>query len=84
LALVERSAEVLGVRVNPLELRVAAEEYERQVSERVDDDEDAAAYVNQLEAAEDEMPVDVPLSAGDATVLTDEVERFLRDHRSDG
>jgi hypothetical protein len=66
---------------------VAAEEYERQVSERVDDDEDAAAYVNQLEAAEDEMSpfdVGVPLSAGDATILTDEVERFLRDHRSDG
>jgi len=87
LALVERSAEVLGARVNPLELRVAADEYERQVSERVDDDEDAAAYVTQLEAAEDEHPtfdIGVPLSPGDATVLTDEVERFLREHRSDG
>ena len=87
LALVERSAEVLGVRVNPLELRVAAEEYERQVSERVDDDEEAAAYVTSLEAAEDELPgydEAVPLSAGDATILTDEVEQFLREHRSDG
>ena len=87
LALVERSAEVLGVRVNPLELRVAADEYERQVSERVDDDEDAAAYVTQLEAADDELPafdVGVPLSAGDATILTDEVEQFLREHRRDG
>jgi predicted ATP-grasp superfamily ATP-dependent carboligase len=84
LALVERSAEVLGVRVNPLELRVASEEYERQVTERVDDDEDAAAYVTQLEAAEDELQDfdrGVPIS-GD--VLTDEVERFLREHRSDG
>ncbi|HWG73114.1 MAG TPA: PAC2 family protein [Acidimicrobiales bacterium] len=53
LALVERSAAVLGARVNPLELRFAADEYERQVSERVADDEDAAAYVAQLEAADD-------------------------------
>jgi predicted ATP-grasp superfamily ATP-dependent carboligase len=87
LALVERSAEVFGVRVNPLELRVAADAYEREVSERVDDDEDAAAYVTQLEAAEDELPAfgtGVPLSDGDATVLADEVEQFLREHRSDG
>jgi predicted ATP-grasp superfamily ATP-dependent carboligase len=87
LALVERSAEVFGVQVNPLELRVAADEYERQVTERVDDDEDAAAYVTQLEAAEDELPAydtTGPLSVSDATVLADEVERFLREHRSEG
>jgi predicted ATP-grasp superfamily ATP-dependent carboligase len=87
LALVERAAEVLGVQVDPLELRVAADDYERQVTERVDDDEDASAYVTQLEAVEDELPVfdpGVPLSAGDPTVLADEVEQFLREHRSEG
>lgn len=82
LALVERSAEVVGARVNPLELRVAADEYERQVSERVEDDEEAAAYVTQLEAAEDESPA-ATLSSGDASRLADEVERFLREHRHD-
>jgi predicted ATP-grasp superfamily ATP-dependent carboligase len=82
LALVERSAGVLGARVNPLELRVAAEEYERQVSERVADDEEAAAYVAQLEEAEDVEPDDraIPSLPSDAGALADEVERFLRDH----
>ncbi len=84
LALVERSAGVLGARVNPLELRVAAEEYERQVSERVADDEDAAAYVAQLEEADDTDRLDTdpapsPLPA-DAGALAEEVEQFLRNH----
>ena len=42
-----------GAPFDPLALRTAAAEYERQVSERVADDEDAAAYVAQLEDAED-------------------------------
>ncbi|MDQ2724383.1 MAG: PAC2 family protein, partial [Actinomycetota bacterium] len=73
---------VLGARVNPLELRVAAEEYERQVSERVADDEDAAAYVAQLEEADDSDRLDdspPPLPA-DAGALAEEVEQFLRNH----
>jgi predicted ATP-grasp superfamily ATP-dependent carboligase len=53
LALVERSAALVGVPVDPVRLRSAADEYERRVSERVADDEDAAAYVAQLEEAED-------------------------------
>lgn len=88
LALVERSAGVLGTRINALELRVAAAEYERQVSERVADDEDAAAYVAQLEEADDtdrlathrlDVASAPPLPA-DAGALAEEVERFLRDH----
>ncbi|MDQ6839568.1 MAG: PAC2 family protein [Actinomycetota bacterium] len=82
LALIERSAGVLGALVNPLELRVAAEEYERQVSERVADDEDAAAYVAQLEEADDSDRLDdspPPLPA-DAGALAEEVEQFLRSH----
>lgn len=87
LALVERSASLVGARVNPLELRVAAEEYERQVSERVADDEDAAAYVAQLEEADDDERREeeagraLPVDAGR---LADEVERFLREQGDDG
>jgi predicted ATP-grasp superfamily ATP-dependent carboligase len=84
LALVERSAQVVGVPVNPLELRVAADEYERQVSERVDDDDEAVAYVTQLEAADDDVTdYDAAPLPGDAARLADEVERFLRDHHTD-
>jgi hypothetical protein len=76
LALLERSATVLGARINPLELRVAADEYVRQVSERVADDDDAAVYVAQLEEADDNEPA-APAPA-DTERLADEVERFLR------
>jgi predicted ATP-grasp superfamily ATP-dependent carboligase len=86
LALVERASGLLGARVNPVELRVASEAYEREVSERVADDEDAAAYVSQLEEADDREQQSAaprgPLPSADS--LAAEVERFLRDHpRSD-
>jgi proteasome assembly chaperone (PAC2) family protein len=98
LALVERSAELLGAPVDPAALREAAVTYERQVSERVADDEDAAAYVAQLEDAEDlesagSGPDEDPaapkdpggsLPPGSGDTLADEVERFLRDHRRPG
>jgi predicted ATP-grasp superfamily ATP-dependent carboligase len=45
LALVERSASVLGAPVDPTEMRLAAQDYEREVDERIADDEEAAAYV---------------------------------------
>ena len=78
LALLERSASVLGARINPLELRVAADEYERQVSERVADDDDAAAYVAQLEEADDNEVDTPPTSPAEAERLAREVEQFLR------
>jgi predicted ATP-grasp superfamily ATP-dependent carboligase len=98
LALVERSAALLGTPVDPVELRTAAVTYERQVSERVADDDDTAAYVAQLEDAEDleasapDDSVDAPrseeagepLPPGSADTLAAEVERFLRDHRRHG
>jgi predicted ATP-grasp superfamily ATP-dependent carboligase len=83
LALVERAAALLGTRVNPVELRVAADTYEREVNARVADDEDAAAYVAQLEEASDrqqqEEATEVPSPSADS--LAAEVERFLRNHR---
>jgi predicted ATP-grasp superfamily ATP-dependent carboligase len=88
LALVERSSALLGAPVEPLELREAALDYERQVSERIADDEDAAAYVAQLEDAEDTDWTDTPpiegLTAGNIDELAAEVERFLRDHPREG
>jgi hypothetical protein len=86
LALLERSATLLGARINPIELRVAADEYVRQVSERVADDEDAIAYVAQLEAADDTASEDSQRDtsmAADPGRLADEVERFLRQQHGD-
>jgi predicted ATP-grasp superfamily ATP-dependent carboligase len=88
LALVERSAALLGAPVDSLELRAAAQDYERQVTERIADDEDAAAYVAQLEDAEDDE-TDQTLEPGDRLRLGNidelaaEVERFLREHPRD-
>jgi predicted ATP-grasp superfamily ATP-dependent carboligase len=75
LALVERTAALLGSGIEVVDLQIASSAYERQVTELVEADDEAAAYVAQLEQAddeEDEMP------SGDA--LAAEVERFLRDH----
>lgn len=84
LALVERSAALLGAPVDPMELRAAAIDYEREVSERIADDEDAAAYVAQLEETSDS---DWPEPGGPEGLRLDsidelagEVERFLREH----
>jgi predicted ATP-grasp superfamily ATP-dependent carboligase len=81
LALVERSAALVGAKVNPVELREAAEAYVDQVSERVADDEDASAYVAQLEEADDEEQAGATLPNGDT--LAAEIENFLRDHHRD-
>jgi proteasome assembly chaperone (PAC2) family protein len=78
LALVERSAALVGAKVNPVELREAADAYVDQVSERVADDEDASAYVAQLEEADDREQQDQTLASGDT--LAAEIEHFLRNH----
>ena len=49
LALVERTARVLGTDVDVAELRISAAAYERQISDLVASDEDASAYVTRLE-----------------------------------
>ena len=87
LALVERSAALLGAPVDPMELRAAALDYERQVNERIADDEDAAAYVAHLEETSD-RDGHVPggperLRLGNIDELAAEVERFLREHHPD-
>jgi predicted ATP-grasp superfamily ATP-dependent carboligase len=89
LALVEKSSALLGAPVDAMELREAAIDYERQVSERIADDEDAAAYVAQLEDAEDvdwdgEGRGEGELRLGNIDELAAEVERFLREHPREG
>jgi predicted ATP-grasp superfamily ATP-dependent carboligase len=91
LALVERSAALLGAPVDVLELRAAALDYEREVSDRIGDDEDAAAYVAQLEESSDSTwaaPGTTdgfgPAMAASIDELAAEVERFLRDHPQSG
>src|SRR4051794_18622053 len=59
LALVERTAELLEATIAVTDLQIGAAAYERQVTDRVEADEDAVAYVRQLEeAAEDESDED--------------------------
>ena len=80
LALVQRAAQLAGGKVDPLDLREAGEEYERQVNERLVDDEDAKAYVRTLEEAYDSearTTVELPLPSTDT--LAAEAERFLPD-----
>jgi proteasome assembly chaperone (PAC2) family protein len=83
LALVERAAALVGTRLDPVELRAAGEVYVQQVNERVADDDDAAAYVAQLEEAADRLAAEAPapeLILPSADSLAAEAERFLRDH----
>jgi PAC2 family len=83
LALVERAAAIVGTRLDPVELRDAGDVYVRQVNERVADDDEAAAYVAQLEEAADLLAAesaDTNLVPPSADTLAAEAERFLRDH----
>jgi predicted ATP-grasp superfamily ATP-dependent carboligase len=85
LALVERTAVLVGGRVNPIELRAAADTYEREVSEHVANDAEAAAYVARLEDADDhqteEEQAGGSITLPSADVLAAEVERYLRDQQ---
>jgi proteasome assembly chaperone (PAC2) family protein len=78
LALVERTGELLGVRVETLDLQIASASYERQVSELVEADEDVADYVRRLEEADEADDDDLDPEGGET--LAAEVERFLREH----
>jgi predicted ATP-grasp superfamily ATP-dependent carboligase len=80
LALVERTAELLEAPVVTTDLDLAAAAYERQVSEAVEADEDAAAYVQSLEAGDEDVEGEFPLHPEEGDALAAEVERFLREH----
>src|ERR1700722_1758968 len=81
LALGERTAALGGTRLDPVELRAAGEVYVQQVDERVADDEEATAYVAQLEEASDRLAAEAPatgFTVPNADSLAAEAERFLR------
>ena len=75
LALVQRTARMLGTTVDVTELKFATDAYEHQVGELVSEDDETIEYVAQLERRYDEEPG----SFTDGESLVDEVERFLRD-----
>jgi proteasome assembly chaperone (PAC2) family protein len=89
LALVEAIGRLLDVSILTTDLEIAAASYVRQVNEVVEADSDVAEYVRRLEEdieegdgdddELDELPHDLP--GGDA--LAAEVERYLREHRSE-
>jgi len=93
LALVEAIGRILEVPIVTADLEIAAASYVRQVNEVVEADTDVAEYVRRLEEdieegdgdddleddAFGELPHDLP--GGDA--LAAEVERYLREHRSE-
>lgn len=92
LALVERTAQVLGAQVDLAQLQIAAAAYERQIDDLVASDEDAVAYVRRLEVQDEEAErrvarhsptqTDAPhLRATSGEHLAAEVERYLREHR---
>jgi proteasome assembly chaperone (PAC2) family protein len=79
LALIERTAAMLDTWVPTTDLEIASASYERQVTELVEADEETSTYVTSLEQRHDEDPIFPPSAAS----IADEVERFLRDQRSD-
>jgi proteasome assembly chaperone (PAC2) family protein len=93
LALVERTATLVGVPVITTDLEIASAAYERQISELVAGDDDTAAYVARLEIeadTDDDPDTEVAavdrlgdLSEDDAGELVEELEQYLRDHRRD-
>ena len=72
LALVERLCRVFEVDVPRTDLQILADDYERQVTELVSEDDETVDYVAQLEADFDEGTADDP------DRLVAEVEDFLR------
>ena len=76
LALVERTAAMLGTWVATTDLEIASASYERQVSELVQADEETIAYVASLEERHDDDGPDLT----DGGSIADEIERFLREH----
>lgn len=74
LALVERLEEFLEVPIDRGTLVEDAEAWERGIDELASDDDDMAAYIEQLEQARD--TVDSPEASGEA--IAEEFERYLR------
>ena len=84
LALVERLVEVIGIDLSAGDLRIAANRYERQVDDMLDDDDELADYAQQilLASVDDEDEATNPsfsLDEVDGDALIEDLEQFLRD-----
>ena len=77
-ALVDRITTLLDVSVYTTDLEIAAAAYERQVTELVSEDEETMEFVRELEQHYDEE-----FELVESEELVEEVEQFLRDHRSE-
>jgi proteasome assembly chaperone (PAC2) family protein len=80
LALCDRFASLVGADVELAELERAAEAYEAQVSEAVNENEETADYVRGLEERRDALGDELDLPSGDT--LAAELTRFLREHEA--
>ncbi|WP_306387805.1 proteasome assembly chaperone family protein [Microbacterium sp. MPKO10] len=78
LALIDKLEELVDVVIPRGELMEQAEEWEQTINSLASDDEEMAAYIQQLEAARD--TVEAPEASGEA--IAREFERYLR--TSDG
>ncbi len=84
-ALCTRLADLLGVEIDVSELEVAERSYAEQVSEAVANDEETAAYVEELERRVDSLESLVDegsLPSGDS--IAAELTRFLREREQRG
>ena len=79
LALIERVTDMLAVQVPTVDLEIAAAAYNRQVSQLVEEDDETAAYVRQLEEHYDTAQETEPTVVGGSFEgFFEEVEDFLR------
>jgi proteasome assembly chaperone (PAC2) family protein len=92
LALVEAVGRLLDVSILTTDLEIAAASYVRQVDEVVEADSDVAEYVRRLEEDIEEGDADdddddildtLPDDLPDGDTLAADVERYLREHRTD-
>jgi predicted ATP-grasp superfamily ATP-dependent carboligase len=85
LALVNRVGEFLGTTVPSIDLEIASAAYERQVTRLVEEDEETALYVEQLESrfdnGDEDDDEDDEDNEIDAESFVEEVEQFLRNQR---
>ncbi len=92
-ALVEKLLELLDFRIDTLELDMATVEYDRQIASIIENDDEAKAYIAQLEASRDLEQIEAEtidpsafeqqIESGAIDSLTEEVQSFLRKHNKD-
>ena len=83
LALLDKLSGLLGMEVNTADLESSAETYQEQVSVAVSQDSDLSSYVRMLEERFDSQVDQGPRNLPSGDELAQELEGFLREHRSE-